>query len=756
MINKLLNKPYRYFMIIIPAIIFIAFLLPLRNSKINPDLTRYLPQGTESKLNVEKIDSLFGKYDPVIVVFESEDILDGNVLTKIQNIHDSVVECNVFSSVISVFDTKNIRSEDGFMLVDPAIKSIPSNKAETKILHTEIKDNPLAYNLLVSKDFRYTIMIINPEKGFSDSEVIDKVETIVKQAWGKDHYYLTGMLYMRDEIQQKATQDLIILLPLALLIMIIFLYISFREIRGVILPMLVVAISTVVAMGLMAVLGYEFSLIAILVPILMISIANNYGVHIISKYQELNTLHPEYSMDDIVKKSVKDLFNPILLTGLTTIAGVLGLVVHIMLPAVQMGIVSSIGIALALILSLYFLPAILIGMKKGKIQKSYLQQRESMIDRMLKWSAKASTQKPKLIISIFAIVFVISAIGIFRLEVSINNENMMPKSHSIRKATNILNENFGGTKYISVLFEGDIKDPAIINEMDDLEQKLKRYDQVGSVTSLSSIIKIMSKALNDPSDPQYDKIPDSRDAIAQYIEFYNMSGDPADFEKFVDFNYTKAILNVQFKVESIKQFNEVINEIQNFCNKSKYAKFGAGISLVEKDMAVSIAKGQIYSLILAFSSILLLLWWIFRSFKTGLIGCIPLVFTLACNFGMMGWFGIKLDIATSLLSSIAIGIGVDYTIHLFWRIKLERERGHDLKTAIEICLKTTGRGIAINAFSVMIGFSVLFFSGIIILKTFAFLIIFSLLLCLLCALVLIPAILIRFPEKNRKIEISNN
>ncbi|MDY0215579.1 MAG: efflux RND transporter permease subunit, partial [Bacteroidales bacterium] len=382
--NKLLNKPYRYFLIVIPVILFLAFLIPLKDAKINPDLMRYTPQGTESKLNIEKTEDVFGKYDPVIVVFKADDIIDGGVLEKLSSIHDEISNDEMFSDVISVFTSKHIRSQDGFMLVDPAINIIPENEEEKEELRAYVKSNTLAYKLLVSENFKYTVMIINPEEGFSDSEIIAKVEEIVTKTWGAKNYDITGMLYLRDVVQEKATRDLMFLMPLALLIMIVFLFISFREKRGVFLPMLVVIFSTGISMGLMPLMGYELSLIAVLIPILMISIANNYGVHIISKYQELNALYPERSMDQIVKESVNSLSKPILLTGLTTIAGVLGLLVHIMEPAVQMGVVCSIGIAFALYLSLYFLPAILIGMKKGKPQKSFNGQRNSPIDKLLK------------------------------------------------------------------------------------------------------------------------------------------------------------------------------------------------------------------------------------------------------------------------------------------------------------------------------------------------------------------------------------
>jgi len=243
-----------------------------------------------------------------------------------------------------------------------------------------------------------------------------------------------------------------------------------------------------------------------------------------------------------------------------------------------------------------------------------------------------------------------------------------------------------------------------------------------------------------------------------------MSGDPEDFEKIVDFNYTKALLNIQFKSDDIKMFRKYTTTIDSLIQKNPYCKLQAGQSLMEKELAESIVRGQIYSLIFAVIAIALLLGIIFKSLSAGMLGTIPLLFALVCNFGLMGWTGLDLDIATSLLSSIAIGIGVDYVIHFFWRLQYDLSLNKEYKSAITNTLTTTGRGIFINAFSVIIGFVVLFISGLTILKAFGLLIIFSLLICLLCALVLMPAICIifrpKFLEKNNSIDflktIKNN
>ena len=284
-------------------------------------------------------------------------------------------------------------------------------------------------------------------------------------------------------------------------------------------------------------------------------------------------------------------------------------------------------------------------------------------------------------------------------------------------------------------------------ELDRFETELEAIPNVGSVTSLASIIRLISKSLNEPEDEFYDAIPNDRMAIAQYIEFYSMSGNPEDFEKLVNFEYTKAVLNIQFKAKDMRALKRIENQIQQLVETSPYATLKAGQCLVEKEMATSIIRGQILSLIFAIIAITILLWIIFRSYLAGIFGMLPLLITLVCNFGLMGWFGLELDIGNSLLSSVAIGIGVDYTIHLFWRLKYEISLGKKYDQAIITTLQTTGRGIAINAFSVMLGFAVLFLSGLVILKTFAFLIIFSLLICLLCSLLLIPAISILVKPK---------
>lgn len=732
---------YRKWIIALPIVFTLLILIPLSKARINPDLMDYLPQDIEPILNLERLEEEFGKFEPTLIIFETDDVLNAETLMRIEDVSNELEYSDMIDEVVSLFQTKYIRGEEGAMLVDPAVRYIPETPEEIEALREELKVNPLAYKLLVSDDFRYTAIIVNAVDGIPDNELIGYLRATLKEYPGSEKVYLNGLPYLRHEVQVKATRDLAILMPLGLLIMLLFLYLSFREIRGVLLPFSVVVMSIALAMGLMPILGFDLSLIAVLIPIMMIAIANNYGVHIVSRYQELNATQPEWSMEQIVQESLKQLSKPIVLTGLTTIFGILGLITHILLPAKEMGIVSSIAIAFALLLSLYFIPALMVGMKKGKKVRVYTTGKKTGIDKILKWSGNVTVNSPKRVIAFFLGLMIVAGIGISRLEVSINLDKMMPKKHSMRVSTDIANEKFGGTKIINVMMEGDMMEPEIMHAMDNFQTQLEGVEGVGSVTSLASIMRIISKSLNDPGSEFYDAIPDSREAIAQYLEFYSMSGDPEDLEKFVDFGYTKGIINIQFVSVNMKDFKRVEGKIEELVNQTPSASLMAGESLIEKEIADAVVKGQIYSLIFALLAIAILLWIIFRSVSAGLLGSIPLIVTLIFNFGLMGWLNLQLDIGNSLLSSIAIGLGVDYTIHLFWRIKYELSIGRSYTEAIQNTLVTTGRGISINALSVIVGFSVLFLSSMTILKTFGFLIIFSLLLCLLSAIILIPAII---------------
>ena len=731
---------YRWVIIISTLLIAVLALIPVLQTKTNSDLESYLPKSMPARMNDLKIEAIFGKSDPMIILFECDDVLNDSTLKRIQLLSKGFNRMKTFDMVMSLFDAKNIKGENGSMVVKPVVKRIPTSDKKREILRDEIKENELAYKIVVSEDFRYTIIILNSAGTSPDEDIMELINLQLEAHPGNEKVTLFGAPYMRVEANQKISRDLMILLPVGLVIMFVFLMVSFKQKRGAILPFSVVAFSIILSMAIIPIAGWEMSIIGILVPIMMIAIANDYGIHFITHYQELSAKQPGMTVKQIVSNTTIYLTRPVILTGLTTIAGVSGLMTHIMLPAKQMGIASAIGIVFALILSLTFIPAVLVMLKKGKIPESSTGKGNTLFDKLLNGIAKITTSHSRMVICFFAIFFLLSILGLSKFKVAADNNKLFSEKHPYNHTLFIANEKFGGTKSINVLFEGDIKSPTVLKKMDYYEAELKKMPEVGNVTSIASVIRIMSKAINDPQDEMYNKIPDTREAVAQYLELYAMSGSPEDFEDFVDFGYTKALLSIQYQADDMPTLKKVENKVKEMIQDDENALIIGGDSLVEKELSEAVARGQVNSLIFAFITITILLIIIFRSLYAGLIGGLPLIFTVVSMFGLMGFLGIELNIVTALLSSISIGLGVDYSIHLFWRIKSEIKKGKDYTEAIQSSLKSIGRGITINAFSVIVGFAVLFLSSFPYVHSFAILIVASLFLCLVGALILVPAI----------------
>jgi len=351
------------------------------------------------------------------------------------------------------------------------------------------------------------------------------------------------------------------------------------------------------------------------------------------------------------------------------------------------------------------------------------------------------------VLIVFGIIFIVGAAGITLLKVDANVENFFPKKNPVRVSADLINEHFGGSEDISVWFSGDCKDPALLRRLESYGDSLKKLDGVGNVVSLADVVREMSKALYDPGEAYYDRIPATRNAVAQFFELYGMGGDPGDFEQIVDFDYENTRMLVRVKSGSTEVINEVVKEIRKLTADDPAFRGIGGYGYINARLSDLILRGQIRSLGLAVVVVALLVMLIFRSVRSGLFITIPLAGAMVVLFGLMGYAGIVLDVATAMLSSIMIGVGVDYTIHYLWRYRHERKVGNAREEAVYNAIVNTGRGITFNALSVITGFAALMISSFTPIRFFGFLVVVSIASCLAGALVLVPAMILKFgPE----------
>lgn len=737
---------YRIVVLAICVVVFALSCVPLYYLKTDSNLRSYFSDEMKALRDTRQIEKEFSSTEPIMLLAKADNVLHADVLNQLSEICFEIEEQDWVDKVMSVFNSKNIQSADGFMLVEDAIPYFPETDQDITNLTLLIESNSLVYGVMISKHFNYMLVLVQKNSDANDNMVYESLKTIVEKHKGPAEISIAGEPQLRAVINHDVRSDLYFLMPAGVLLMFLFLWFTFRKPAFTLLPISIIVFSMLAAFALLPVVGWKVSMISLLVPVMILAIANNYGVHFVEAFRQERASFPTQPVQNAIANIYKRLRWPVLLTGLTTIAGILGMLAHIMIPARQTGVVTAWGIAIALLLSLVLIPVLLQYFKTipgSGYRKNPLTRRASLL---LSKIAGNIIAKPVLWLVSVIIVMILAGSGVFRLKVDPNAENVLPRKHVFLQTAEIINNEFGGSKNISILIKGDIKDPEMLRCIDSLEYRLKQLPQTGNVVSIATVIKIMSKALYEPDEPAYNVIPETREAVAQLLELYSMGGSPEDFEQLVDFNYSQAIVNVQFRAADNNDYRTVVNEIDKSVSGMNLDAIYGGYALITYHMIDAIIKGQVYSLVFAIAVVFMLLWIIFKSWRTALVGCIPLIITIVVMFGLMGYAGFSVDIVSALISSVVIGIGIDYTIHFLWRYRLEVQQGYRNGEAVFRSLTTTGKGIIINAVSVILGFAVLLFSSFVALQSFAFLMITALSVCLVCSLVVVPAICLLKPN----------
>jgi len=730
----------------------IAFGIAIPSIRIEPDIESLIPDRMPSKVNTDRLEELFGGTDMIVILLEADDILESEVLERLSRIESEFSALETIERSMSLFSMQDIKGLDGMMVVEPAVPFIPTGEEDKEELRERLKKNELVMGTVLSEDFRYAAIIGTLSTQADNKLLVQAINEVVENCPGPGTIQIGGYPVVAESITDNILKDLKYLLPLAILLILLILFLSFRDFKGVFLPLSVVFMSILITMGIMPLIGWKFTLVTVLLPIMLIAIGNNYGIYLVNKYMEIIRHKPKISTPALLSTLSKSLDKPILLCAFTTIAGILGLLAHIIIPAKQVGLLAALGIALALVISLTFIPAMLSVMPRSKLKVSRDKPHSGPLERLLHRIGESISRKPIHYLIIMSIITIVIGTGMLRLTVEGNTVNFFSKKDPVRITSNLIDKHFGGSQSISILFKGDIKDPELLKRMDLYEQEILEKPGVGQVMSIASVIRLMSTALMPVDDPQYDQIPDTREGVAQYLELYGMSGDPADFEQLVDFNYEHAQLMVRIDEASSSTVLDLTKEIKHLTQDDPNVEMIGGIGLISAELTDSLVKGQWRSAIFAILIVCLLVGLIFRNYSAGLIVLVPLGMACIILFGLMGWLGIPFDPATVLITSVMIGCGVDYSVQYLWRQREEARSGLSTTQAIVATLSTTGKAICFNALAVMIGFSPLMLSTFSPIRFFGVMMVVSIFCCLVGALLVIPAINIlikpKFIEKS--------
>jgi len=706
--------------------------------------------------------------------------------------------------VTSISNTDDIYGSEEGLTIEKIFEVIPGTPGEMKSLRRRVLENDLFRNSFFSEDGRRTGIFVELAMDEDDSEILYStyiaLERIFEENPGIDKHYIAGFPIVAATLRTVIDQDTQRFFPFVALLAVFFLWLTFRRPSGVAVPMLVVGFSILFTLAIMVVFEVPLNTITSALPVFLISIGVADGIHMFSEYREnrIEGLPREKAVCLMLDK----LALPVTMTSITTAVGFLSLTVSDIVPIFTFGIFVAVGTLLAMVLSLIFIPALLMvlpekvsasqegsgtdeNLSRGVHQVNFMDRLfQKSLDVMTAWVLRNA--RPVLLAALA--ISAISIYGLSQVKVESSLESYFQADAPLVIANRAM-EKLSGSRTINIVItksgeEEPWKNPDNLKVVEEFQEFLANEPRVKRTLSLVDLIKRISYAFNE-NRKEFNRLPNGfefleseeifeengqtekrtvkreisgRDLIAQYLVLYENSGGDV-LSDVVDSEYLNLNLAVTISSNSTTEEEKLLQSIEDYAVR----QFPQGFSMTSSGMVPinvatsnEVVTSQIRSLSGSILAVFLMLALIFRSVSRGLMGMIPLVFTVLFNFGVMGFFGVHLDIGTALVSSIVIGIGVDYSIHYLSSMFHELADGTELHDAISNTVRRSGKAITSNAVTVGFGFLALSVSEFLPLVTLSWMIWLTLNISALATMILIPALAVTWTDVLKLVPSQND
>ncbi len=717
---KFLKAPWVIVVITI-AISAFLFMQMKQNSRMETNLDKYMPQEHPAFVFSDLAEDWFGINDGIIVAIENKNgVFNTETLNTLKQLTKSLQKLDEIekADVTSLYTADNIVGSELGMDVKRFFKKVPKSEEQLKELQQNVENNEMIYGRLVSTDNTVTVVIAEIRDDVFTQDFYSEILNLV-QSYETENIklHVAGRPIVEGTMALLGPADMKKMVPIVLLVITIVLFIMLRSVKSTLLTMSVVFFSTLWAFGAMALSGIPIYAVSTMIPVMLIAIGVADGIHLYSHLQLFLRKNPDATKKETVIDMIENMWRPVAMTSITTAIGFVSLLTSEVYPIKYFGFFTAFGVLMAMVFSLMLIPAGIMIFGLPKLRKSKIKSSSSENTFAQIFSGWIIKRKS---ISIFATIAIIaiSIIGMQKIWINSSFLDKFESNSDIVLTDKFINDHFGGTTSLNLILDANgktdvFKNPDVLKLVNKMQHKVQNdLPVVGNTFTLTDYINRMNKVMN-ADDEKFNTIPDSREMVAQYLLLYEMSGDPENLNKVVNYDYEKLNVTFQLKSDDSKALNSALDLINSFENDFKeygitlrYA--GSGYKgLIFTDL---ILEGQIKSLILSLLIIIVLISLMFKNIKIGFIASVPIIVTAGISFGVMGFLNIPLSTTTALLSSIAIGIGIDYAVHFIEQYRTNAKKTSDKLLIASNTMAHSGRAITFNAIVVIAGFMVLLFS----------------------------------------------
>ena len=730
----------------------------MRHIYIETDMDAMLPKHSDAYINKQVLEERFGSTDMVIIgiINDAEDgVYNTHSLALVQELTDwlgeqPLLRTLALNDLLSLATIKDIRGSDAGLDVEKFMDGVPETREQIDYLKQRMHAFGVYENVIVSADGSGTIFAARPmpDSRHQYAEIYDLVKAKVAEIearGGSERFFISGRPVIEGVFGAYMPAEMKRMQPIVMGLLLLLLYLSFRTPRGVLLPMAVVLMAEVWTLGTMAALGAPIYTITTMLPILILAIGIADAVHFLSRERLLAHYQAYEHRKERLVEVMHELWKPMLMTSVTTGVGFLSMLASDLPPIRDFGLFAAIGIAYALLVTMLLLPAALMVLPS----KPKHDERKPMFSGYVEWLGTAVLRHPKRIMAFFIVLLAVSFVGVMKLDVNASLVDQFKPGDPLRQADKMLNQHFSGTTSLDVMIdtgrENGLLEPAFLQHLIDLQTEIEKDPMVGDSSSIAEFMQTMNQALH-ADDPAWKRVPESSDMAAQYLLLYSFSGAPDDFETFITGDYRQAHIRINMKTDETRVVAALLDRLQEktdswFPSDQGFKVEWAGTGFTVHRLSQMIIDGQVASLATSILAIFLLCWLMFRRLLIAVIAMIPVSLAVSVNYGMMGNFGIPLDIATALTGAMALGIGVDFAIHYLHRYHEESEAGHSYEESVINTNRSVGHAILFNAFVVIGGFLVLLTAALYPQMKLGALIAATMVVCYLATCYLFPVLL---------------
>ncbi len=707
-------------------------------------------------VELEQFEDTYAVSDSVLVVMAPSDgdIFTREALVAVEKLTDALLHTPYATRVSSIANELHTVGDADGLTVEPLVGDAPSlDQAGIGRIRTIALANREIAGRFVSRDGRLAGLIVSlalPDKDRERSkvEVVDRLYSLVgeQRASNPDiEYHIYGELLLDQTIRQALDEDMTVLAPAALAMMLLVAIVLLRSIWAVlgILAMLVAVMTS--GFGFAGWAGLKFYGESAAALFVLMAVAVAHSVHLIQGVME--EMRRGMDRKAAVVQSLRINGRPIFLTSVTTAIGFLSLNFSEMPPFRVMGNIVAFGAMCAFVYSVTLLPALL-AMMPMRVAAGR-GGGTGFLDRL----GSFVTSKSTMLLGVFVLLTAASAIGVSRIELNDNNLKLLDESYELRQAADFINERFSGLDTFEYSLssgrEGGVTDIGYLRQVDSFADWLREQPEVSHVTAISDVFKRLNRNLNGDADGTY-ALPGSSDLAAQYLVLYEFSLPVGfDLNNLIAFDRSSSRMTVTVESMSVREQIDLDNRAWAWLGKNapEIQARATGVTMVSAHSVMRNIVKMLIGTFIAMTIVSLVLILVFRSISLGMLSLVPNFLPAIMAMGVWGYAVGTVSVAASIVTAIAFGIIVDDTIHLLSNYLRSRNQGKPPAEAIIPAFRRVARPLAITTLIFALGFLVFGLSGLSTNQTLGVLVGITIVIALVADFLLFPPLLVLFDRR---------